>query len=329
MRVGRVDGKFVTQPTHAQMELSDLDLVYVATETEILMIEGSALELPEADFKAALAYAQEEAQIVINLQKDLAAKVNKAKRNAAALRRSSPSWSQLAYDLVSSRIEGAIYRPSKVERYAAVGALKDEVAVAIKAKYPDATSFDISSAFDEVQIKAFRTAILDKKQRSDGRGAKEIRPLSGEVGLLPRSHGSSLFARGETQALCLATLAPSDEAQELDGYTGGEITKRFILHYNFPPFSVGETGRVGGLNRREIGHGALAERSLLAVIPSENDFPYAIRISSEIMESNGSTSMASVCGGCPRPHGRGRADQDAGRRHLRRSRHRVRRATTT
>jgi polyribonucleotide nucleotidyltransferase len=297
LRVGRVDGKFVTNPTHSQMELSDLDLVYVATETEILMIEGSALEMPETDFKAALAYAQEEAQIVIRLQKELAARVDKAKRTLP-LYEVKPELVQLAYDMVSTRIEGAIYRPSKVERYAAVGALKDEVAVAIKAKYPDATGFDISSAFDQVQIKAFRTAILDKKQRSDGRGTTEIRPLSGEVGLLPRSHGSSLFSRGETQALCLATLAPSDEAQDLDGYTGGEITKRFILHYNFPPFSVGETGRVGGLNRREIGHGALAERSLLAVIPSENDFPYAIRISSEIMASNGSTSMASVCGGC-------------------------------
>jgi polyribonucleotide nucleotidyltransferase len=297
LRVGRVDGKFVTNPTHAQMELSDLDLVYVATETEILMIEGSALEMPESDFKAALAYAQVEAQIVINIQKELAAKVNKPKRKLP-LYEVKPELVQMAYDLVSSRIEGAIYRPSKVERYAAVGALKDEVAVAIKAKYPDATGFDISSAFDQVQIKAFRTAILDKKQRSDGRGTEEIRPLAGEVGLLPRSHGSSLFSRGETQALCLATLAPSDEAQDLDGYTGGEITKRFILHYNFPPFSVGETGRVGGLNRREIGHGALAERSLLAVIPSENDFPYAIRVSSEIMASNGSTSMASVCGGC-------------------------------
>jgi polyribonucleotide nucleotidyltransferase len=297
LRVGRVDGKFVTNPTHSQMELSDLDLVYVATETEILMIEGSALEMPENDFKAALAYAQVEAQIVIRLQKDLAAKVNKAKRQLP-LYTVKPELVQLAYDMVSTRIEGAIYRPSKVERYAAVGALKDEVAVAIKEKYPDATAFDISSAFDQVQIKAFRTAILDKQQRSDGRGAVEIRPLTGEVGLLPRSHGSSLFARGETQALCLATLAPSDEAQDLDGYTGGEISKRFILHYNFPPFSVGETGRVGGLNRREIGHGALAERSLLAVIPSENDFPYAIRVSSEVMSSNGSTSMASVCGGC-------------------------------
>jgi polyribonucleotide nucleotidyltransferase len=297
VRVGRINGKFVTQPTHAQMELSDLDLVYVATEKDILMIEGSALELPEEEFKAALDYAQKEAQIVIGLQKDLAARAAKPKRNLP-LYAVKPELVELAYELVGTRIEGAIYRPSKVERYSAVGALKSEVEAAIKAKYPTATSFDISTAFQQVEIKAFRSAILDQKKRSDGRGVTQIRPLSGEVGLLPRSHGSSLFARGETQALCLATLAPSDEAQDLDGYTGGEITKRFILHYNFPPFSVGETGRVGGLNRREIGHGALAERSLLAVIPNENDFPYAIRISSEVMESNGSTSMASVCGGC-------------------------------
>jgi polyribonucleotide nucleotidyltransferase len=297
VRVGRVDGKFIAQPTHAQMELSDLDLVYVATEHDILMIEGAAQELPEDEFKAALDFAQKEAQIVINLQKDLAARAGKAKRTLP-LYVVKPELVELAYSMVSSRIEGAIYRPSKVERYTAVGALKAEVEIAIKAQYPQATSFDISQAFDQVQIKAFRTAILDKQKRSDGRDIHQVRPLSGEVGLLPRSHGSSLFARGETQALCLATLAPSEEAQDLDGYTGGEIRKRFILHYNFPPFSVGETGRVGGLNRREIGHGALAERSLLAVIPDENDFPYAIRVSSEVMESNGSTSMASVCGGC-------------------------------
>jgi polyribonucleotide nucleotidyltransferase len=296
VRIGRVDGQFVVSPTHAQMELSDLDLVYVGTETEILMIEGAAQELPEEEFKASLAFAQEQVQIVIGLQKELAAKAGKPKRNLPlyAVKR---ELAELAYEIVGDRIEGAIYRPTKVERYTATGLLKAEVEAAIKAKYPDATSFDISSAFQEVEKKAFRIAILDQKKRSDGRAAEEIRPLSGEVGLLPRSHGSSLFARGETQALCLATLAPSDEAQDLDGYTGGETTKRFILHYNFPPFSVGETGRVGGLNRREIGHGALAERSIRAVIPEENDFPYAIRVSSEVMESNGSTSMASVCGG--------------------------------
>ena len=175
--------------------------------------------------------------------------------------------------------------------------LKEEVKTAVLEKYPDATKFEISQAFDYLQKKAFRIAILDRKQRSDGRGYDEIRQLTAEVGLLPRSHGSALFSRGETQALALATLAPADEAQMLDAYTGGENEKRFILHYNFPPFSVGETGRTGATSRREIGHGALAERSIEPVIPSEKDFPYAIRISSEVMESNGSTSMASVCAG--------------------------------
>jgi polyribonucleotide nucleotidyltransferase len=178
-----------------------------------------------------------------------------------------------------------------------VDALSSEVKQAILAKYPDATSFEISQAFDYLQKKAFRVSILDKKVRCDGRGFLDIRPLSGEVGLLPRSHGSALFQRGETQALALATLASAEEAQIVDAYTGGEGSKRFILHYNFPPFSVGETGRVGSTSRREIGHGALAERSIAPVIPSETVFPYAIRISSEVMESNGSTSMATVCAG--------------------------------
>jgi polyribonucleotide nucleotidyltransferase len=167
----------------------------------------------------------------------------------------------------------------------------------VKAKYPEATGFEVSQAFDYLQKKAFRISILDKQVRCDGRKLDELRPLGAETGMLPRSHGSALFQRGETQAVALATLATAGEAQELDGYTGGEKFKRFILHYNFPPFSVGETGRTGSPGRREIGHGALAERSIAPVIPSEEEFPYAIRVSSEIMESNGSTSMASVCGG--------------------------------
>jgi polyribonucleotide nucleotidyltransferase len=296
VRVGRIDGKFVANPTHAQQSLSDLDLVYVGTKTDILMIEGSALELPEAEFNAALDFAQAQVQISIKLQDELVAKAGKAKRNAP-LFTVPEEMLEIAYAVAGDRIEGAIYTPSKVARSVAVGALKEEVKAKIVEKFPTATSFQISQAFDYLQKKAFRKSILEQKKRCDGRSAREIRPLSGETGILPRTHGSSLFARGETQAVCLATLAPSEEAQELDGYTGGETTKRFILHYNFPPFSVGETGRVGGLNRREIGHGALAERSILPVIPAEQDFPYAIRISSEVMESNGSTSMASVCGG--------------------------------
>src|SRR5207248_11211065 len=152
-------------------------------------------------------------------------------------------------------------------------------------------------AFDYVQKKAFRKSILEKQKRMDGRGYQDLRQITCEVGMIPRAHGSSVFQRGETQALALATLAPIEEAQNIDAYGGGITSKRFILHYKFPPFSVGETGRTGGPGRREIGHGALAERSLEPVVPSENDFRYAIRISSEIMESNGSTSMASVCAG--------------------------------
>ena len=175
--------------------------------------------------------------------------------------------------------------------------LREEVKKSILEKHPEADSFAISQAFDYVQKKAFRISILDKQKRVDGRGYQDLRSINCEVSVLPRAHGSAIFQRGETQVLALATLAPIEEAQMLDAYGGGEQSKRFILHYNFPPFSVGETGRTGGPGRREIGHGALAERSLEPVVPGENDFRYAIRISSEIMESNGSTSMASVCAG--------------------------------
>jgi polyribonucleotide nucleotidyltransferase len=296
VRVGRINGEFVANPTHAERADSDLDLVYVGTENDVIMIEGEAHELPEADFVAALNFAHEQAGHIIRAQKELAAAAGKEKRQAP-LFVVSDELLEIAYQVAGDRIESALYTPSKVARGKAVGALKDEVAAAILARFPEATKFEVSQAFDYLQKKAFRISILDKGVRCDGRDYNTIRPLSAETGLLPRSHGSALFQRGETQALCLATLAPADEAQELDGYTGGETTKRFILHYNFPPFSVGETGRTGSPGRREIGHGALAERSIAPVIPDVSDFPYAIRISSEVMESNGSTSMASVCGG--------------------------------
>lgn len=296
VRVGRVNGEFVANPTHSVRADSDLDLVYVGTENDVIMIEGEAKELPEADFVAALNFAHKEAAALIQAQKELAAAAGKEKR-VAPLFVVADELLEIAYAVAGDRIEAALYTPSKVARGKAVGALKDEVSAAILAKFPEATKFEISQAFDYLQKKAFRISILDKQVRCDGRDNNTIRQLSAETGLLPRSHGSALFQRGETQALCLATLAPADEAQELDGYTGGETTKRFILHYNFPPFSVGETGRTGSPGRREIGHGALAERSIAPVIPDVSDFPYAIRVSSEVMESNGSTSMASVCAG--------------------------------
>lgn len=296
VRIGRIDGEWVVNPTHDENAESDLDLVYVGSEDEVLMIEGSGLEIPEADFNAALAFAQEQVKLIVAAQKELAEKAGKTKREVP-LMLVQDDLLEIAYEVANDRIEAAIYQPTKAERGKAVGALRDEVSEAILAKFPEATPFEISQAFDYLQKKTVRSSMLDRKERCDGRDFDTIRELSGETGVLPRSHGSALFSRGETQALCLATLAPIEEAQQLDGYTGGEDTKSFILHYNFPPFSVGETGRTGGLNRREIGHGALAERSIRPVLPSEADFPYCIRVSSEIMGSNGSTSMASVCGG--------------------------------
>ncbi len=296
VRVGRVKGEFVANPTHTQRAESDLDLVYVGTENDVIMIEGSARELPEAEFVKALEFAHEHAREMIRVQKELAGMVRKPKREPQLIQ-VNQELLDIAYRVAGDRIEGTLYTEGKVARAKAVDALREEVKTAILEKHPEADPFAISQAFDYVQKKAFRVSILQKQQRVDGRGYQDLRPISCEVSVLPRAHGSAIFQRGETQAVALATLAPIEEAQMLDAYGGGEQSKRFILHYNFPPFSVGETGRTGGPGRREIGHGALAERSLEPVVPNENDFRYAIRISSEIMESNGSTSMASVCAG--------------------------------
>lgn len=296
VRVGRVAGKLVVNPTHAEREESDLDLVYVGDGEQVIMIEGAANELPEDEFKKALDFAREHSRALIAAQRELIAKAGKAKREYNLLS-VDQGMLEVAYAVAGDRIEAALYTPGKVARGKAVGALRDEVKAKILEKYPAATSFEISQAFDYLQKKAFRVSILDRQKRCDGRGLFDLRQLSSETSVLPRAHGSALFARGETQAMALATLATTDEAQMIDGYGGGETTKRFLLHYNFPPFSVGETGRFGGQNRREIGHGALAERSIAPVIPSQQDFPYALRVTSEVMESNGSTSMASVCAG--------------------------------
>src|SRR5438034_1386929 len=293
VRVGRVNGQFVANPTHTEREQSDLDLVYVGTENDVIMIEGSANELPEAEFAKALEFAHGHACEMIRMQKELAAKAGKPKRDVLLLH-VDQDLLDIAYRVAGDRIEAALYTEGKVARAKAVEALRDEVKTSILEKHPEADSFAISQAFDYVQKKAFRISILDKQRRVDGRGYQDLRQISCEVGVLPRAHGSAIFQRGETQAVALATLAPIEEAQMLDAYGGGEQSKRFILHYNFPPFSVGETGRTGGPGRREIGHGALAERSLEPVVPGESAFRYAIRISSEIMESNGSTSMSSV-----------------------------------
>lgn len=297
VRVGRINGEFVINPTNAQRAESQLDLVFAGTKDQVIMIEGSANELPEDDFIAALHYAQENVRLICEKQEELRAICGKEKR-AYELCLAKPELLEVGYEIAGDRIEDAIYAASKIERQKKVGALRDEVEAAIKERYPEATDFDVEQVFEYIQKKAFRISIMDKDKRADGRAIKQLRPLTAEIDVLPPVvHGSALFARGETMSVCLATLAPLEERQYMDNYTGSVDEKRFILHYNFPPFSVGDTGRFGGQNRREIGHGALAERSIAPVIPDEADFPYAVRVSSEIMESNGSTSMASVCAG--------------------------------
>ncbi len=294
VRVGRVNGEFVVNPTHTERAESDLDLVYVGNRTEVIMIEGSGNEVPEADFVRALHFAQGHVVKLVEAQEELVSLAGKPKREVDLLL-VKDELLEVAYAVAGERIEAAIYTAGKVARERAVDALRQEVSQAILQRYPEAGEFEIHQAFDYLQKKAFRVSILDQNRRCDGRSPGDLRSLSAESGLMPRAHGSALFSRGETQALSLATLATVDDVQYFDNYAGGEDSKRFLLHYNFPPFSVGESGRMGGLNRREIGHGALAERSIAPVIPPQEQFPYSMRVTSEVMESNGSTSMASVC----------------------------------
>ena len=257
VRIGRLNGEFIVNPTHREREESDLDLVYVGDGQKVIMIEGAAHELPEVDFIKALDVARSNVSLLIEAQRELMAKVGKTKRSVPLLK-VDEALLEIAYQVAGDRIEAALYTPGKLARGKAVEALRGEVRAAILEKHPIATAFEIAQAFDYLQKKAFRISILDRQQRCDGRGLKELRPLASETGLLPRAHGSALFQRGETQALALVTLGTIDEGQTIDAYGGGEDTKRFLLHYNFPPFSVGETGRFGSQSRREIGHGALS-----------------------------------------------------------------------
>lgn len=296
LRVGRVKGEFVANPTHVQMAESDLDLVYVGNSKDVVMIEGAAKEISEADFNAALRFGQECCQPLIAAQKELAAKIGKPKRKIT-VNTVPDEVLKDAKDLAGDRAVPALLTPGKLARESAWKALTDEVGAKLVEKHgaEKVTEFVLKDAFYYIQKEAVRGLVLNDKKRLDGRGFEDVRAISGEVGLLPRAHGSALFCRGETQAVVLATLGTTEDSQEFDSYTGGENQKQFILHYNFPNFSVGETGRITGPGRREIGHGALAERSVEPMVPFDK-FPYAVRVTCEIMESNGSTSMASVCG---------------------------------
>ena len=297
VRLGEINGEFVVNPTNEQMYDSSLDLIYVGSEKEMMMIEGSADQIPEARFVEALEFAHQAIQEIISAQRELAELCGREKKEFELVK-APDEVLNLCREITGNRMEEAIFAPSKQERQVAVDVVKEEASKACEEKFGEDFDPDhISMAFEIIQEEVYRENILIRGKRADGRAPADLREITCETGVLPRVHGSAVFTRGETQSLVLSTLGTSRDVQDLDGLSGGPTAKSFILHYNFPPFSVGEAGRFGFTSRREIGHGALAERSVLPILPPEDEFPYAIRIVSEIMASNGSTSMASVCGG--------------------------------
>jgi len=299
VRVGQIDGEFVTNPTHDEMLDSDLDLIYVGNEDEMMMIEGSAEFISEERFYEALEYGQKAIQPIIAAQRELAKAAGKAKKDFDLVI-TPKEVTEFCEEFAAAKVKEALAEDSYSARKLAIESITKETAAALEEKLGEGKvdENDVARAFDEIQEKLYRQNILETGRRVDGRGADDLRPISCDTGLLPRVHGSALFNRGETQALVISTLGTSRDVQDIDGLTGGAKSKSFILHYNFPPFSTGEAGRFGFTSRREQGHGALAERSLLPILPPEDEFPYAIRVVSEVMSSNGSTSMASICGGC-------------------------------
>jgi polyribonucleotide nucleotidyltransferase len=300
VRVAMIDGQFVANPTIEQMFSSTLDLIYVGTKKDMLMIEGSADQLPEEDFIRALEFGHTAIQPIITAIEELVAVAGKPKSTFPLVGATPEARSIIERVVPTERLVAAIFGKEKADRSLAVKMLKEEAKVVLTAELGEGkfTDVDLNVVFEDLQYKAYRKNVLEKGVRADGRDAKALRPLHAEVGVLPRVHGSATFQRGDTQNVAITTLGPTKEAQDMDGLTGGATSKSFFLHYNLPPFSVGEAGRFGFTSRREIGHGALAERSLVPVLPPEDVFPYSIRVVSEIMASNGSTSMASICGGC-------------------------------
>jgi polyribonucleotide nucleotidyltransferase len=293
VRVGYIDDQLVINPLESQMAQSRLDLAIAGTADAVMMVEAGAKELPEELMLEAVRFGQEALQDIIKMQEKLAQAVNIAKRPFEAPPADEELRSKVA-EFVLPRFQAAGSHPNKAARSAAFNVVQDELVATLGAEYPDRLKDII--AFYEKELKAFvRNNILDNALRPDGRDLKEIRPISCEVGLLPRTHGSAIFQRGQTQVLSVVTLGSPGEEQTLDGL-GASESKRFMHHYNFPPFSTGESKPLRGPGRREIGHGALAERAVAAVIPTQEEFPYTIRAVSDVLSSNGSTSMGSVCG---------------------------------
>ena len=303
VRVGRVNGEFIINPTVTEDENSDIQLTVAGTYDAINMVEAGAKEVSEDDMLEALMFGHEAIKELCEFQKSIISEVGQEKMEYEVLEITDELRNNVK-EYCSKRLDEALRIKDKLTKYNAIDELKEEIV----AKYEEENSSldeeelnklltSVKLVFGEIEYELFRSIVVKEKMRADGRSMTEIRPISTDIDLLPRTHGSALFTRGETQSLSVTTLGALGEHQILDGLDL-ETEKRFMLHYNFPQFSVGETGRYGAPGRREIGHGALGERALLQVIPSEEEFPYTIRVVSEILESNGSSSQASICAGC-------------------------------
>ncbi len=304
VKVGYVDGEFIINPTPAQLEVSELDLTVAGTKDAINMVEAGAKQVSEELMLEALMFGHEAIKELVAFQEEIIAEIGKPDMEYETLEITSEFKKEIR-DLVEDNLNKAMRIPGKLEKYAAIDAAKEEVVEKYKSENEDKLKdkelvellTKVKLVLEEIEYEIFRCIVVKEKTRADGRAMTQIRPLSTDIDILPRTHGSALFTRGETQALAITTLGALGEHQILDGLSL-EAEKRFMLHYNFPAFSVGETGRYGAPGRREIGHGALGERALLQVMPSEEEFPYTVRVVSEVLESNGSSSQATICAGC-------------------------------
>ena len=295
VRVGRVEGKWILNPTFQQLEFSDVDVVVAGSKDSIMMVEGGAGEIGEDEMLAAFKVAQVGLQELVAMQEDLLAKHQVPKMD---WKKAEPPAALAARvkEIAEPRVAEAMNLPMKEERSQALSALFSTVVEQLQAEFPEDAKY-IADLLSDVEYHSMRRQVLERGERVDGRDTKTVRPITSEVGVLPRVHGSALFTRGQTQALVTVTLGSVDDEQRIDNIdVPRETTKSFMLHYNFPPFSTGEVRPMRGTSRREIGHGALAERAVTPLLPAYEQFPYTIRIVSEILESNGSSSMATVCG---------------------------------
>ena len=303
VKVGRINNEFIINPTPAELEISDIDLTVAGTKNAINMVEAGAKEVSEDDMLEALMFGHEAVKELCEFQEKIISEIGQEKMKYEKLEISNDLKEEV-YNLAADKLDKAMRIKEKLEKYEAIDSIKEEVVNKYTLENEDLCKEDlevlltkVKLVLEQIEYKIFRNITVKEKTRSDGRKMDEIRPLKTEIDILPRTHGSAVFTRGETQALAVTTLGALNEYQALDGLSL-EAEKHFMLHYNFPQFSVGETGRYGSPGRREIGHGALGERCLKQVMPSEDEFPYTVRVVSEILESNGSSSQATICAGC-------------------------------